>query len=216
MPFLIRCCVYISAGLLAGCATPLEQGADWNAITKHGFRQITPLPMPDAQDSAAVTIPKFTFEGYDATVASAWNPAPYSVYAGRGDPAYLYVMMQYVPELGAVMIPIRRADGGSDNAIRLNPRRQAARLFRAGFESFTDSAPVLVMATRPDEDIQKPVPLSISIYLLQPSANHISFFTPVRAWTTSGHYCDPGSALNRIMGIAPRLHETVDGCSLEQ
>lgn len=183
---------------------------------QHGFAYITPLPMPDAEEMVAVTIPKFTFEGYGATVASAWSPAPFSVYPGRGDPGYLLIVMQDVPSLGAVITPVRSVRGESEDWIRVNPRRQAAALFRGGYESVTDSAPLLVIETRPDDDAGKPEQPQIAVYLLQPSTTHISFFTEVRSWTTSGRYCYAGSALNRVVGIAPRVHETVDGCEPEK
>src|ERR1700686_2900279 len=134
LSFLIRCCVYASAGLLAGCALPLERNADWNAITKYGFRQITPLPMPEPETGnvPAVTIPNFTFEGYEATIAEAWTPDAGSQ-RGWG---LAYFITELVPRLGAVLVPVRYADGRSDEFVGVRQRRQAAKFFRGSFENF--------------------------------------------------------------------------------
>ncbi len=214
----------VLAAPLLGCAAQLNLSDDLNSAGRYGLTGLTPLPLPNDMDHPAITIPRFTIEGYDATilaVESGWVGSP-NLFIVEEVPLTENRTNKVLAKTDRFAIPARDVAGGLSNIIGINGRHGAG-LFRGHFDPLRQEAePILVMAVPAGSQRvngPKSWPVNFTVYRVAQVLHNVpggyyraSVFEPLTSWQTSGRYCDEWTALRRVFGIRLGPDETADGC----
>ena len=210
IPFLIRCSVYVSAGLLVGCAQA-RLDADANSAARHGIIKAMPIKLPDSREYS-VSVPDFTGPGLEGTVVNIGRQAMMFMQSavaqqpnGGRVTAHFVVPIKPDQMAGSVII------GGTDRYIAL---------FRAKFGPDRPDSEILLAVSNASGPGQ-PAPVQIQIYRLQPQhfygppgtlGTDISAFVPALSWQTEGLYCTPFAAVANVFGVSLPKSLPEDGC----